>query len=233
VLLQTKIDALDITVLKGGGADVGLWAKQHGFRLPPDAPEVLDFYAKRSPIFMAASFDADAARERGQEIGDGTPIHVSIPTPNPWVPLRILGLGKNGGEIVEADVYLLTDRKPALLPRPTGANGMVLDHDERASQLLLDDLRADKGMEWVPTSAWLTKLRIDGKAELLGYDLAVDASGQGAPSRVAAGLDPMKAVSARVDSVTPILASLGAVLIVLAVLAVIGPLFARRLTTTA
>src|SRR5438093_13543088 len=30
VLLQTRIDALDITVLKGGGADVGAWAKDHG-----------------------------------------------------------------------------------------------------------------------------------------------------------------------------------------------------------
>ena len=40
---------------------MGLWATDHGFRLPPDAPEVLDFYANRSPIFMAARFDADAA----------------------------------------------------------------------------------------------------------------------------------------------------------------------------
>src|SRR3954451_18961254 len=31
VLLQTKIDALDITILKGGGAEVGEWAVQHGF----------------------------------------------------------------------------------------------------------------------------------------------------------------------------------------------------------
>jgi hypothetical protein len=65
VLQQVKIDALDITILKGGGDAVGLWAADHGFRLPPDAPEVLDFYAQRSPIFMAARFDADAARRRG------------------------------------------------------------------------------------------------------------------------------------------------------------------------
>ena len=126
VLLETRIDALDITVLKGGGDDVGAWAKAHGFRLPPDAPEVLDFYAERSPIFLAASFDADAAAARGQAIGDGTPIHITIPTPNPWVPLRILGLGKADAERVEADVYLLTDAVPALLPAPTG-NG----HDPR------------------------------------------------------------------------------------------------------
>ena len=116
VLQQVRIDALDITILRGGGDEVGLWAKDHGFRLPPDAPEVLDFYADRSPIFMAAAFDADAAAERGQAIGDGTPIHLTIPTPNPWVPLRILGLGKAAAELVEADVYLLTDIRPALLP---------------------------------------------------------------------------------------------------------------------
>lgn len=187
ILLETKIDALEITVLKGGGDEVGAWAREQGFRLPPDAPEVLDFYAARSPIFLAASFDADAAREKGQAIGDGTPVHVTIPTTNPWVPLRILSLGKGAAERVEADVFLLTDRAPALLPAPA-ANGLFLDHSAAATELLLDDLRADKGMEWVPESAWLTKVRIDADAGSLSYDLAVDASGQGTPSRLAAGL---------------------------------------------
>ena len=36
VLMQVKIDALDITVLKGGGEAVGRWATEHGFRLPPE-----------------------------------------------------------------------------------------------------------------------------------------------------------------------------------------------------
>ncbi|HET9520570.1 MAG TPA: DUF2330 domain-containing protein, partial [Candidatus Limnocylindrales bacterium] len=44
-LMTVTIDALDITVLRGGAAAIGTWAKDHGFRLPPDAPEVLDFYA--------------------------------------------------------------------------------------------------------------------------------------------------------------------------------------------
>ena len=59
--MKVRIDALDVTVLRGGSAEVGKWATDHGFRLPPDAPEVLDFYAARSPIFLAAVFDADAA----------------------------------------------------------------------------------------------------------------------------------------------------------------------------
>src|SRR3954452_8454675 len=188
-LMKVKIDALDVTVLRGGAAGIGQWAKDHGFRLPPDAPEVLDFYANRSPIFLAAAFDADAAAARGQQIGDGTPVHITIPTGNPWVPLRILALGKTGQERVEADVYLLTDHAPALLPAPTGDNGIRLDHSAAATASLLDDLRSDRGMDWIPGSAWLTKVAVDAEAGQLGYDLAIDASGANAPSRVAAGLD--------------------------------------------
>lgn len=187
VLLQTRIDALDITILRGGGAEVGKWATDHGFRLPPDAPELLDFYANRSPIFMAASFDADAARERGQQIGDGTPVHLTIPTDEPWVPLRILGLGKVAGETVQADVYLLTDARPNLLPAPA-ANGLALDHSAVATDSLLADLRSDKGMGWIPRSAWLSKVRIDADAAQLKFDLAIDPTGSGTPSRVDAGL---------------------------------------------
>jgi hypothetical protein len=187
VLMQVKIDALDITVLKGGGEAVGRWATEHGFRLPADAPEVLDFYAARSPIFLAAVFDADAAKAKGQNIGDGTPVHITIPTANPWVPLRILSTGKNANDRIEADVFLLTDRKPMLLPAPF-ANGMELQHSATASASLLDDLRSDKGMGWVPEMGWLTKIGINASAGQLTYDLAVSANGT-VPSRVAAGLE--------------------------------------------
>jgi hypothetical protein len=193
VLFQTRIDALDITILRGGGDEVGVWAKDHGFSLPPDAPEVLDFYANRSPIFMAASFDADAAAERGQGIGDGTPVHLTIPTANPWVPLRILGLGKTAAEAVEADVFLLTDERPAMLPNPSDLlanSGLALDHSAAASDQLLADLRSDKGMEWIPQHAWLTKIAIDVPASTLRYDLAIDVSGRGLPSLRDAGFAP-------------------------------------------
>jgi len=197
VLLQTRIDALDITVLKGGGSEVALWAEHHGFTLPPDAPEVLDFYANRSPIFMAASFDTKAAARQGLSEGDGTPIHLTIPTPAPWVPLRILGLGKKSAELIQADVFLLTDRAPAMLPAPVGlrvvdprtrVSGLRLERSESASDLLLSDLRADKGMSWMPRHMWLSYLTVGAAAAELRYDLALDASGAGQPSYVAAGL---------------------------------------------
>jgi len=187
VLLEVRIDALDVTVLKGGAESVAAWATEHGFRLSPDAPEVLDFYAQRSPIFLAAIFDGDAAAERGQQIGDGTPVHITIPTTNPWVPLRILGLGKQASDLVQADVFLMTDEKPAILP--DGRPGLSLVHNQPANDLLLDDLRSDAGMDWVPESAWLTKLQVDTTTGQLKYDLAVDASGNANPSRVDAGFE--------------------------------------------
>jgi Uncharacterized protein conserved in bacteria (DUF2330) len=187
VIQEVRIDALDITVLKGGGPDVATWATDHGFRLSPDAPEVLDFYAKRSPIFLAAVFDGEAAAARGQQVGDGTPVHLTIPTSNPWVPLRILGLGKQPNDRVEADVFLLTDSEPAILPGPRA--GLTLAHNEKATDSLLEDLRTDAGGGWVPKSSWLTKLQIDSAAGDLKYDLAVDTSSARNPSRVAAGFD--------------------------------------------
>jgi hypothetical protein len=187
VVFETRIDALDITILKGGAAEVGKWALDHGFALPPDAPEVLEFYARRSPIFMAARFDATEAERLGQGIGDGTPIHLSIPTETPWVPLRILALGRRASETIEADVFLLTDAKPALLPQP--GETMTLDVSKPASEPLLRDLRSDKGMDWIPEDGmWLSYLKIDASAQDLDHDLAIDPTGLGAPSKVAAGL---------------------------------------------
>jgi len=203
VLLKTRVDALDITILRGGGKAVGDWARERGFGLSVDAPEVLDFYADRSPIFMAASFDARAASARGQRLGDGTPIQLTIPTADAWVPLRILGLGHQPSDAIQADLYLLTDRRPALLPAPAAAGqpGVALERSQPASELLLADLRADKGMSWVPASGmWLSYLRIDTTAGRLFHDLAVDTSGRGSPSPVAAGLvdptEPLRPVPA-------------------------------------
>ena len=200
-LYNTRIDALDITILRGGGASVGQWAREHGFQLTPDAPEVLDFYAARSPIFMAARFNADAAKERNQEQGEGTPIHLTIPMENPWVPLRILGLGKGAEDIIDANVFLLTPDKPNLLPPPD--NGVSLERSEPASKSLLDDLRSDKGMEWVPDQMWFSYLRIGEQSGRLRYDLAIDKTGDHAPSAVMAGLEAPPAPTTTTASSPP------------------------------
>jgi hypothetical protein len=194
VLEQKRIGALDITILRGGGTAVGNWARENGFDLTPDAPEVLEFYARRSPIFMAAKFDATEAARRGLERGEGTSIHLAIPTDDPWVPLRILALGQSGQAAVEADVFLLTERRPEILPGPVGSgsaverDGLALLRDEPASPLLLSDLASDRGMGWLPTEGmWLSYLTVNEEAEDLTYDLAIDVAG-GEPSPVDAGL---------------------------------------------
>jgi hypothetical protein len=105
------------------------------------------------------------------------------------VPLRILSLGRQPDERISADVFLLTDRRPALLPG-TDAPGLSLGRQGPAPASLLDDLRADKGMAWVPDSSWLTYLRVNAAPGELTYDLAVDASGAGHPSAEEAGLAP-------------------------------------------
>src|SRR5215218_8608477 len=120
VLQQTQVDALDIVILRGGGDEVGEWAIDHGFLLTPDAPQVLDFYSHRSKIFMAARFDAARAASLGQQSGDGTPIMLTIPTEEPWVPLRILALGLDSSQFVNADVFLLTDQQPDVLAADSG-----------------------------------------------------------------------------------------------------------------
>ena len=185
VILETQIDALDITVLRGGGDEVGTWARDNGFLLTPDAPEMLDFYGHRSEIFMAARFDASRAAELGQAEGDGTPIMLTIPTDAPWVPLRILSLGLDGSELVEADVFLLTDEEPDLL---AGGPGLTVERSEAANASLLDDLRSDVGMEWVPEEMWFTYLAVDAEARDLDYDLAVSADSSTLPTLADTGV---------------------------------------------
>lgn len=173
VILEVEIDALDITVLRGGGDEVGAWAAEHGFLLTPDAPEVLDFYAARSPVFMAARFNAERADDLGQEAGDSTPIMATIPTDDPWVPVRILALGASPDTRIEADVFVLTEQEPRLL---AGGTGLTLERSEAAGEGLLADLRSDIGMEWLPDGMWLTYLSLDSPAAELDYDLAIAAT---------------------------------------------------------
>jgi hypothetical protein len=223
VIMEKKIEALDITVLKGGAVEVGNWAREHGYFLPPDAPEVLAFYAERSPIFLAARFNAERAANRGVQTGQGTPVHIVIPTPSPWVPLRILALGRKASEIVQADVYLLTDRRPETLPQADRSNGfdanqrgLIQEVSEPASTTLLRDLRSDRGMKWLPErDMWLTYIRINETAANLKHDLAIDASGYGRPSPAAAGYPAPGAAPWSV--VWTVMAALAAVAILMAV----------------
>jgi hypothetical protein len=184
VIQEVQVDALDITILRGGGDEVGKWAVDHGFLLTPDAPEVLDFYSHRSKIFMAARFDASRAAALGQQSGDGTPIMLTIPTEEPWVPLRILALGLDATQFVNADVFLLTDERPTML---TVDSGVEIARSEAASSSLLDDLRSDTHMGWVPDSMWFSYVQVNSPAGELRHDLAVSTHADTLPSARLAG----------------------------------------------
>jgi len=93
-----------------------------------------------------------------------------MPTDRPWVPLRILGLGAPPSTTIQADVFLLTDHEPKLL---AGGRGLTVGRSESADASLLDDLRSDKGMGWVPSSMWFTHLPLNVAAGDLHYDLAI------------------------------------------------------------
>ena len=110
---------------------------------------------------------------------------LTIPTDQPWVPLRILSLGLPKSQVVDADVFLLTDDKPVLLG---GGTGLDLQRSESARPALLDDLRSDKGMEWVPQSMWFSYLASPRKPGTLDYDLAVSADARVSPARVDTGI---------------------------------------------
>ena len=200
VVKEKVIDSVRVQILKGGARAVGRWAKEKGFALPPDAPEVLDFYASRSPYFMALRFIPSKVAENDTNKGDGVPIHLYIRVDNPWVPLRILSLGQDESTVVEADVFLLTKREPNLLPEPAQAGseeGTILERSEQASRSLLNDLRTDRvkdrrSMNWVhPSDMWFTYLRLAVDAKDLTYDLATNVRG-GEPSPEDAGQQPQE-----------------------------------------
>jgi Uncharacterized protein conserved in bacteria (DUF2330) len=178
VIQRVKVDALDIVVVRGGGPDVAEWAGKNGFDLTPDTPAVLRGYSDQGAVFALAKFDSLAATKKGLVEGQGTVIHFTIPTPAPWVPLKILGLGKHESEIVDADLFILTDRRPDLEPAVADYPGMEVRSSAPASESLLSDLRGDRGMRWLPERGlWLTALTLHTPARTIQADLSIDGGG--------------------------------------------------------
>ena len=196
VLQQVRIDSLDVTILRGGAQGVAEWATEQGFALPADTPEVLRFYARRSPYFMAAKFDAPAAAAAGFRGGDGIPVHLAIPTDDPWVPLRILAAAKRSEARVLADVFLLTDNRPSLLY----GTGFTVEQSTPATDALLDDLRSDENSEWVPEKAWLTYGKVDARVGEMTYDLAIATDG-GMPKLADTGVGSLRELFANLAPV--------------------------------
>jgi Uncharacterized protein conserved in bacteria (DUF2330) len=178
ILQRVTVDALDIVVVRGGGRDVAAWAGRNGFDLTPDTPQVMQRYSSAGAVFALAKFDNKKAIKRGLAEGQGTVIHFTIPTKAPWIPLQILALGKNQAELVDADLFILTDDVPSLSLGGSTLPGMTVKAYGKASSSLLQDLRSDRGMSWVPrTRMWFTALSLHTPAGYIHSDLSIDGGG--------------------------------------------------------
>src|SRR5258708_532123 len=210
VLEQVKIEALNITVLRGSGEEVLNWARSNNFCLNDETRNHLLTYANASPIFMAAKFDTTAARARHQLQGDGTPILITMRTAHIWVPLEVLAID---GQQVQADLYLLTDepvntsdfgalvgQSPVGTQVP-GAPGIQISFQEKMNPTLYHDLPPDRNMGWVWPSSWVTYLTLDAPASAVTYDLGVSSTGV---LRLAPfGTPPMAVVDGQVSHEPP------------------------------
>ncbi len=186
VLQQVKVEALNITVLRGSGQAVLDWCAANGFFLNDETRTHLLNYAQGSPIFMAAKYDTSEAQARHLLQGDGSPVLITMRTAHIWVPFEVLALD---GQQVQADLYLLTDRpvntsefnvivgESAVGTQIPGAPGFTLAFQERMNPTLYHDLSTDRNMGWVRSDSWLTYLSLDAPESAVTYDLGVTDTG--------------------------------------------------------
>ncbi len=201
VLQQVKIEALNITVIRGNGSQVLNWATGNGFFLNDETRAHLLVYAKGSPIFLAAKYDTSAAKARNLLQGDGTPILITMKTEHIWVPLEVLAIE---GQQVQADLFLLTDQpvytsdvaamvgQSSVGSQVPGAPGFVLSFQEKLTSTLYHDLSTDRNMGWVRPDGWLTYLTLNAPEPTVTYDLGV--SSQGVVRLASYGTPPMAVV---------------------------------------
>jgi hypothetical protein len=186
VLMKTRVQALDITVVKGSGQAVLDWADQNGFAVDEDTHAHLLQYAKGSPIFMAAKYDTKLAQARKQLRGDGAPVLITMKMAHPWVPFEVLALDD---QQVQADLYLLTDKPvntselgavmgiSAVGTEVPGAPGFKLAFQEPMNDRLYRDLSSDKNMSWVRPDGWLTYMTLDAPFNKVTYDMSITPMG--------------------------------------------------------
>src|SRR3984893_6078882 len=166
VLQQVQVKALDITVLRGSGQAVLDWASQNGFAVDAETRAHVIQYAKGSPVFMAAKYNAGRAQQQRLLFGDGSPVLITMKIPHPWIPFEVLAAGQQ----VQADLYLLSDKPVntsewrALIgasgvgTNVQGAEGFSLAFQEKMTDSLYKDLSTDKNMGWARRDSGLTYL---------------------------------------------------------------------------
>src|SRR5437667_423653 len=142
-------------------------------------------YAKGSPIFMAAKYNADRAAKQRLIFGDGAPVLITMKLAHPWIPFEVLAAGAQ----VQADLYLLSDKPVntsewrALLgvsgvgSSVQGAEGFSLEFQEKMTDSLYKDLSSDKNMGWVRKDSWLSYLTLNAPDDKVTYDMSVTPMG--------------------------------------------------------
>jgi hypothetical protein len=214
VLQQVQVRALDITVLRGSGQAIVDWCRQNSFILNGETRAHLQMYAKGSPIFMAAKYNAARAQASGQVVGDGAPVLITMKLDHPWVPLEVLA---NGTDQVNADVYFITpgrvyasdlamleNESPAggFIPR---APGMAVQYQAPLGERLQRDLSSDKNMGWLKPGGWLTYISLTAPASTVTYDMGI--SRAGVIHLAPYGTTPMKVTDGHHDLGAPPLAA--------------------------
>jgi hypothetical protein len=186
VLQQVRVQALDITVVRGSGDEIVRWGRDNGFFIDKETEGHLLGYAKGSPFFMAAKYDTAAARARGQLQGDGAPVLITMRIPHPWIPFEILALD---AQQTQADLYLLTDTpiyasdldssigRSSVGSEVPNAAGLKVAFQEKMNATLYKDLSTDKNMAWVRPDGWLTYLTLDAPDTKVTYDMGVSPTG--------------------------------------------------------
>jgi hypothetical protein len=185
VLQQVQVRALDITVLRGSGQAVLDWAAENGFAVDAETHAHVLQYAKGSPIFMAAKYNAGRAAKQRLIFGDGAPVLITMKIPHPWIPFEVLAAGQQ----VQADLYMLSDKPVntsewrALIgasgvgTKVQGAEGFSLEFQEKMTDSLYRDLSSDKNMSWVRRDSWLTYLTLNAPDDKVTYDMSVTPMG--------------------------------------------------------
>lgn len=185
VIEQVQVRALDITVLRGTGQGVLDWAASNGFAVDAETRAHILQYAKGSPVFMAAKYNAERAATQRLIFGDGAPVLITMKIAHPWIPFEVLAAGQQ----VQADLYLLSDKPVntsewrALIGASgvgttvPGAEGFTLQFQEKMTDSLYHDLSTDKNMGWVRSDSWLTYLSLNAPDSKVTYDMSVTPMG--------------------------------------------------------
>ncbi len=210
VLQQVQVEALDVTIVRGSGPAIVDWAQSNGFFINDETAAHLGIYAKGSPIFMAAKYNAAIAQQRGQISGDGVPLLITMKVAHPWVPLEVLALD---GQQVNADLYFLTDEplnvsdfnavvgESAVGQTVPNAPGLKVAFQEKVTPQLYHDLSTDRNMGWVWPDSWFTYVSLNAPDTSVTYDLGI--SPRGVIRLAPFGTAPMAVVDGAEQSAPP------------------------------